>query len=421
MIQSFINLFGRPGFFAVVIIIAPYLGLTQAKAVPNPGLYYHYRPNRGGTLICRVGLSSLPKPGSRAGSTPPFHAALANRRPSNYHSIRMNGSLPVSAPANSAELPTVRRWVETLRTLADPMRCRIIRLLEHAAGPGLRVGELAQALKLPQSTVSRHIKNLVEAGAVDGRRDGTSMFYRLAPLASSSAIRQLRSLARDYLAHDEQVQADEERLLRVLQQRQRHNPDFFHSSAPQWDIIRTQWFGESFHLEAMLAALDPNWIVGDLGAGTGTMAALLAPHVRRAAKSRIKTLEMQNVTLVSGRLESLPPEVQSLDMALVSLVLHHVEDIRSALGDIFRVLKPGGFLLIVDLMPHDVEMFKEKMGHRWMGFAPGQMMEMLSQAGFINIRRHTLAARKTRSRQDRTAVPDLFVMRASRPLDVSGL
>lgn len=163
------------------------------------------------------------------------------------------------------------------------------------------------------------------------------------------------------------------------------------------------------------------------------MAALLAPHVRqviavepspamlRAAKSRIKTLEMQNVMLVSGRLESLPPEVQALDMALVSLVLHHVEDIRGALGDIFRVLKPGGFLLIVDLMPHEVEMFKEKMGHRWMGFAPGQMMEMLSQSGFINIRRHTLAARKTRSRQDRTAVPDLFVMRASRPLDVSGL
>ncbi|NNM88670.1 MAG: metalloregulator ArsR/SmtB family transcription factor [Phycisphaerae bacterium] len=316
--------------------------------------------------------------------------------------------------------------METLRTLADPMRCRMIRLLEHAAGPGLRVGELAEALKLPQSTVSRHIKTLVEAGAVDGRRDGTSMLYRLAPLTGPSPIRQLRALARDYLSQDEQVHADEQRLLRVLQQRQ--NPDFFNASAPEWDTIRTQWFGESFHLEAMLAALDPNWLVGDLGAGTGTMAALLAPHVRqviavepsaamlRAAKSRIKTLEMKNVTLLPGRLEALPPEVQALDMALVSLVLHHLEDVTGALGDIFRVLKPGGFLLIVDLMPHDVEMFKEKMGHRWMGFAPGQMTEMLSRAGFVNIRRHTLTARKARSRQDRTAVPDLFVMRATRPL-----
>ena len=345
----------------------------------------------------------------------------------------MNGSLPVSTPATSAEAPSVRRWVDTLRTLADPMRCRIIRLLEHSAGPGLRVGELAEALKLPQSTVSRHIKNLVEAGAVDGRRNGTSMLYRLAPLAGPSAIRQLRTLARDYLAHDEQVLADEERLLRVLQRRQQQHRDFFNASAPEWDTIRTQWFGESFHLEAMLAALDPNWIVGDLGAGTGTMAALLAPHVKqviavepstamlRAAKNRIKTLEMENVTLLLGRLEDLPSEVQSLDMALVSLVLHHVENVPGALGDIFRVLKPGGFLLIVDLMPHDVEMFREKMGHRWMGFAPGKMTDMLSQAGFINIRRHTLAAHKSRSRQDRTAVPDLFVMRASRPLNVSGL
>jgi ArsR family transcriptional regulator len=345
----------------------------------------------------------------------------------------MNGSLPVSSNAASAESPTVRRWVESLRALADPMRCRIIRLLEHAAGPGLRVGELAEALKLPQSTVSRHIKNLSEARVVDGRRDGTSMFYRLAPLPGPSAMRQLRALAREYLAHDQQVQADEERLLYVLRQRQQQNPDFFNASAPQWDTIRTQWFGEHFHLQAMLAALNPDWIVGDLGAGTGTMAALMSPHVRRviavepspamlrAAKNRIKSLDMQNVTLLSGRVESLPPEVDALDMALVSLVLHHVDDPGAALVDIFRVLKPGGFLLIVDLMPHDVQMFKEKMGHRWMGFAPGQMMEMLSQAGFVNIRRHTLAARKTRSRRDRAAVPDLFVMRASRPLDVSGL
>ncbi len=307
----------------------------------------------------------------------------------------------------------------------------MVRLLEQAAGPGLRVGELAQALKLPQSTVSRHIKTLVEAGAVEGRRDGTSMLYRLAPVAGPLPLRQLRSLARDYLARDEQVRADEERLLRVLEERQ-HHPDFFNASAPEWDTIRTQWFGENFHLEAMLAALDPNWVVGDLGAGTGTMAALLAPHVRRvfgvepaaamlrAAKSRIKTLQLENVTLLPGRLEALPPEVRELDMALVSLVLHHLEDVEGALGDIFRVLKPGGFLLIVDLMPHDVEMFREKMGHRWMGFAPGNMTDMLARAGFVNIRRHTLAARKTRSRQDRTAVPDLFVMRASRPLDVSG-
>ncbi|MGC8625039.1 MAG: ArsR/SmtB family transcription factor [Phycisphaerae bacterium] len=341
--------------------------------------------------------------------------------------------MPVSTPVISVVPQTLQRWVETLRTLADPMRCRMVRLLEHAAGPGLRVGELAQALKLPQSTVSRHIKTLVAAGAVVGQRDGTSMLYRLAPLVGVPEMRQLRTLARDYLAQDEQVRADEERLLRVLRQRQRRNPDFFNAGAAEWDTIRTQWFGDNFHLETMLAALNPNWVVGDLGAGTGTMTALLAPYVRqvlavepaaamlRAAKSRIKTLQLENVVVLPGRLESLPPEVQSLDMALVSLVLHHVEDVAGALGDIFQVLKPGGFLLIVDLMPHEVEMFKEKMGHRWMGFAPAQMTEMLLRVGFVNIRRHTLAARKTGARQDRTAAPNLFVMRASRPLDVSGL
>ncbi len=128
----------------------------------------------------------------------------------------MNGLLPERNTVISVTPPALRRWVETLRTLADPMRCRIVRLLEHAAEPGLRVGELAQALKLPQSTVSRHIKTLVEAGVVDGRRDGTSMLYRLASLAGSPEIRQLRTISRDYLAQDEQIRADEKRLLRVL-------------------------------------------------------------------------------------------------------------------------------------------------------------------------------------------------------------
>ena len=344
----------------------------------------------------------------------------------------MNGLLPERNTVISVTPPALRRWVETLRTLADPMRCRIVRLLEHAAEPGLRVGELAQALKLPQSTVSRHIKTLVEAGVVDGRRNGTSMLYRLASLAGSPEIRQLRTISRDYLAQDEQIRADEKRLLRVLRERQRRSPDFFNASAPEWDTIRTQWFGDYFHLETMLAALNPNWVVGDLGTGTGTMAALLAPYVRqvlavepaaamlRAAKNRIQALQLENVVLMPGRLESLPLEVQCLDMALVSLVLHHLEDVAGALRDIFRVLKPGGFLLIVDLLPHEVAMFKEKMGHRWMGFVPEQMMEMLLQAGFVNISRHTLESRKTRPQRNRTAAPKLFVMRASRPQDVSG-
>ncbi|HTV49381.1 MAG TPA: metalloregulator ArsR/SmtB family transcription factor [Phycisphaerae bacterium] len=335
---------------------------------------------------------------------------------------------PTHASRASRSRPqAMGEWIELLRTLADPMRLRILRLLEQAAHPGLRVGELSEALKLPQSTVSRHIKTLLDAGLVDGHRDGTSMLYCLSEMAGRHETKQLRALTRESLVHDEQIQADAARLAQVLRRRHTGGHEFFDAKAPHWDALRKEWFGDTFHLEAMLAGLNPDWTVGDLGAGTGAMFTLLAPHVKtiiavepsaamlKAAKARIKTLGLNNVELLQGRLESLPIPEQTLDMAIISLVLHYVDDIPAVLTQTYRTLKPGGVLLILDLLAHSVEMFRKKMGHRWMGFAPHTLEEQLSAAGFVQTRWHTLPARAGRSREAGVTIPDLFVMRAVRP------
>ncbi len=322
---------------------------------------------------------------------------------------------------------TVQRWACLLRTLADPTRLRMVRLLERTSGPGLRVGDLSEALKLPQSTVSRHIKSLVDGGVVDGRRAGTAMLYNLGGSAPQNVIRRLRLPAGDALLHDDQLPSDARRLAQALERRQERAPDFFVAAAPQWDAIRSQWFGETFHLQAMLALLNPSWTLGDLGAGTGAMFALTAPYVkkiiavesspamRHAARRRVRALKLHNVELLSGRIENLPVPPKTLDVALAILVLHHIADIPRALARICRAIKPGGLLLIVDLLPHQVDVFREKMGHRWMGFEPSWLQEQLAAAGLAGARWHTLPARKSRWRENRVAVPDLFVMRAERP------
>ncbi|HMD54646.1 MAG TPA: methyltransferase domain-containing protein, partial [Phycisphaerae bacterium] len=239
--------------------------------------------------------------------------------------------------------------------------------------------------------------------------------------------KQLRALTRENLIHDEQIQADATRLAQVLRRRDFGERDFFDAKAPHWDTLRKDWFGETFHLEAMLAGLNPDWTIGDLGAGTGTIFTLLAPHVKtviavepsaamlRAARTQIKTLGLKNVELLQGRLESLPIPDQILDMAIISLVLHYVDDIPAALAQAYRSIKPGGVLLILDLLPHSVEMFRRKMGHRWMGFSPDTLNEQLSSAGFAEAHWHMLASRSSRSREAGVAIPDLFVMRAVRP------
>lgn len=339
----------------------------------------------------------------------------------------MNGSLPVSSPP-------VETWVNLLKTLADPVRLRIIRLLESQAQHGLSVGELADILKLPQSTVSRHLKILLEGagggggGGIEARRDGTSMLYRLIPALAggsndSSDLRRLRELARPHLEDDPVAKADDQRLAHILRQRQDATAQFFGKTAPEWDQLRRTWFGETFHLEALLALMDPAWVVGDLGAGTGILLPLLAPHVAKViaidpsaamlkgARTRITEQRLENVELRRGAMEALPLDDATLDVALVALVLHHVTNPPACLKEVRRVLKPQGKILIVDLQPHDVTVFRERMHHRWMGFDRAQLTAWLQDAGFHGIRWHTLPSRESRS-EEGIRVPDLFAIRA---------
>ncbi|HIJ95926.1 MAG TPA: metalloregulator ArsR/SmtB family transcription factor [Desulfuromonadales bacterium] len=66
---------------------------------------------------------------------------------------------------------------QILKALSDPVRLRIILLL-HAEGE-LCVCDLMAVLKLPQSTVSRHLAYLKKSCWVDTRREGVWMHYQL--------------------------------------------------------------------------------------------------------------------------------------------------------------------------------------------------------------------------------------------------
>ena len=73
---------------------------------------------------------------------------------------------------------------ELCKTFSDPKRLMII----DALGGGERtVGDLADALGAPQATTSRHLAVLRDRGAVNTRRDGTSIYYSLADSRISEA------------------------------------------------------------------------------------------------------------------------------------------------------------------------------------------------------------------------------------------
>jgi ubiquinone/menaquinone biosynthesis C-methylase UbiE/DNA-binding transcriptional ArsR family regulator len=281
---------------------------------------------------------------------------------------------------------------DDLSTLADATRSRMLLLLERHE---LTVSELCTVLQLPQSTVSRHLKTLADSGWVVSRRDGTSRYYTLS-LDDRDHARRLWSLLRDQVNTTAGADQDARRLKNVLARRQSKSQEFFESTAGQWDKLRADLFGPTSHLQALPALVDERWTVGDLGCGTGQVAGALAPFVARviavdrsgemlqAARRRLR--DLPTVEVRRGELEALPIRDDELDAATLLLVLHHLPDPAAALSEAHRALKPGGRLVIADMLPHDHEEYRQQMGHVWLGFSEEQMQRLLGGARFDRIR-----------------------------------
>jgi SAM-dependent methyltransferase len=311
--------------------------------------------------------------------------------------------------------------LDHLTALADTTRNRILLLLERQA---LTVSELCAIMQLPQSTVSRHLKALADSGWISARAEGTSNLYTMTREAASdadgldSSARQLWTLVREQAWATPAATQDQGRLEGVLAQRRIRSQQFFSSAAGQWDRFREELFGDRFHLSALLALINPDWIVGDLGCGSGQVTAALAPFVSHvvavdASPEMLQTAGdrvagASNVDLRRGDLEALPIDDGRLDAAVLALVLHHAPDPAKALSEVARVVKAGGRLLIIDMLPHDRDSYRQQMGHVWLGFAHDHIRGLLTDAEFTGLRLVALPP------DARAKGPALFVATATR-------
>ncbi len=290
----------------------------------------------------------------------------------------MNGSPPV---------------VDQLAVLSDPIRVRMLAVLE---GRELTVSELCDVVQLPQSTVSRHLETLADSDWVSSRREGTSRFYTLSLDDLDPPSKRLWQVVREQVSSSTAAAQDDRRLKQVLAKRRTQSEAFFSSAAGQWDRLREELFGSTSHLQALGALLDPDLVIGDLGCGTGTVSGWLGLFCNRIiavdasremlAAARENLAGQKHIQLRQGSLDKLPMENGELDVALMMLVLHHLAEPKRVLAEAARVLKPGGRLLVLDMMPHDREEYRQTMGHVWLGFSEKQLTQWLHAAGFKDIR-----------------------------------
>jgi ubiquinone/menaquinone biosynthesis C-methylase UbiE/DNA-binding transcriptional ArsR family regulator len=282
--------------------------------------------------------------------------------------------------------PPIVLWMQSL---SDQTRGRLLRLVERAE---LTVVELCTILQLPQSTVSRHLKVLIDDGWLSSRRDGTSNFYRMSSEPFEASRRRLWNLVREQAISEAVINQDDARLEQILQDRRSRSQAFFSSAAGQWDRMRDELYGRRLDTWAMAAMLEPNAIVGDLGCGTGSMAGWLSPWVKKvigvdssaamlqAARRRLK--ELTNVELRRGELDALPVADEELTHALMVLVLPYVENPEAVLRQAARSTCRGGRLVLVDMQLHQRSAYREELGHLWLGFDRDQLQLWLSQAGW---------------------------------------
>jgi SAM-dependent methyltransferase len=276
-----------------------------------------------------------------------------------------------------------------MTSLADPTRLRLLRLLEQEE---LGVAPLCEIVRLPQSTVSRHLKVLGDLGFVQSRAQGTNRLYRMVRMDKDAAARRLWLLARAETEAWPTVRQDSLRLTRLRARQTPPAQAFFAGASGNWDRLREEAYGRTLNQTAILALLPSSWVVADLGCGTGSLTAALAPYAAQVIgidqsaamlkAARARTSDRANVELRRGSLEAVPIEDGACDAALLVLALSYVPDPASVVAEMGRIVRPGGRAVVLDLLRHDQEEFRLAMGQERLGFEPAELVEMLEGAGF---------------------------------------
>ncbi|RYD38698.1 MAG: metalloregulator ArsR/SmtB family transcription factor [Verrucomicrobiaceae bacterium] len=277
--------------------------------------------------------------------------------------------------------------LKSLKLLSDPTRLRILMLLEQEA---LSVAELQELLGMGQSRISTQLSQMKGGDLVSDERSGKNNIY------SCTAGEDLMKVARLAAAEIPEVSADQSALRHLLRKRKDKARAYFDELAGRFGKDYVPGRSWKALAEAFIKILNYK-VVADLGAGEGTLAQLLAQRAEKviAVDLSPKMVEfgqqlavqhgLTNLEFRVGDIESPPIDDTSLDLAILSQALHHAEHPQTAVNAAFRILKPGGSLIILDLLQHNFEEARELYADRWLGFAESDLASMMEKAGFTRI------------------------------------
>lgn len=278
--------------------------------------------------------------------------------------------------------------LKSLRLLSDAGRLRILLVLEKEE---LSVAELQDILSVGQSTLSTQLAQLKSGGLLEDRRNGKNILYRLKDVDPH-----LRAVLHQAAAEIPEAHQDIAALELILEKRKDRMRAYFDELAGRFGreyVPGRSWKG----IAEMLLRLIPPMVIADLGAGEGTLSQLLAERAQKviAVDNSERMVEfgaklasdhgLHNLLYRLGDLESLPIDDATVDLAIFCQSLHHATHPQRAAGEAFRILRPGGRVVVLDLLRHHFEEARDMYADLWLGFSEVDVKTYLNKAGFESV------------------------------------
>lgn len=284
------------------------------------------------------------------------------------------------------------KWI---KALSDETRLRIVKLL---ALHEWSVNDIVHILQMGQSRISRHLGILSEADLVSVRRQGLWAYYRLSDIWKKE---KWLSLIKEELTGPLYEQ-DLKKAREWEEKKKRATQRFFDDIASRWHTLRKELLGNIDLMKPLLEGLSGIRRCADLGCGSGEGLPILLSVAERVigvdqsiemlSLARQRFLEEPRVEFRQGDIEDLPLKDAEMDLVILNLTLHHLPNLTLWANEMARVLKDGGYVAIVDFLPHQEEKLREVYHDYWMGFAVEDIIKLLGNFGFCVVREeyHTL-------------------------------
>ncbi len=274
------------------------------------------------------------------------------------------------------------------KALSDETRLRLFYLLIHYE---LNVNELVLILQMGQSRISRHLKVLSESGLLRYRRDAGFTYYQV---RTDPQLKTLIKFVQDNLAEDP-AREDLYRAQTIIRERKNETRRFFNQIAEHWERLKKDILGEVDISRTVSENVPPANRAVDIGCGTGELMLYLLPKTDKVigvdhsaqmlnmARLKLEAHQFSDrVDLRLGEMEHLPLRDKEVEVATMSMVLHHSPLPQAGIEEANRVLLPGGILVIADFAKHSREDIRRKYGQTWLGFEQEDIQTWLEAAGF---------------------------------------